>query len=116
MPVNDSVLFASLSPDESAAYAECVTAQAADREISDGCARTIASFYHDGGTSFSGSFATTGAVLTYPESLWSELFGHINYHSADQVTRMFMDMMGTYLIKSGMRGPVDNWSAVWANR
>lgn len=106
-------LISMLSEDERLCYMECVTAQANEREISDGCARAIASYYHDGGTSYSASFATTGAILTDPSSLYRELFGHIDYHRTDEVTQMFMNMMGTYLGKAGRRGPVDGWSRAW---
>lgn len=105
-----------LTGDEWFAHMECVTAQANEREISDGCARTIASQYHDGQWSYGYSFASTGRIGCTSHALWHEMFGHIEYDRTDDVTRLFMDMMGTYLIhafRERGNAPVDGWSRMW---
>lgn len=109
--MGDGLMF--LEGDARDVQIECLAAVAANREVSDGCARTIASFYHEGGRSASFLFVMDGAVTVEPVSLWRELFGHIDYEHTDHVTRLWMDMMGTYLIAAGMRGAVDGWSQMW---
>jgi len=92
---------------------ECRAAQAESREISDACARMIASQWHSENATV--SFATTGAITVDPETLWAILFlpEYNNDMSADD--KLAADMLGTYLLRAGERGPVDGWSRLWIN-
>jgi hypothetical protein len=94
---------------------EKVTAEIAERfgsrEISDACARVIASWYHNGGVSDSYAFVSTGAIDD-PSALWREMFPH---YSSDTMVleRRMADMLGTYLLHAGRRGPVKGWDSIW---
>ncbi|WP_433474950.1 hypothetical protein ACQPZP_40785 [Spirillospora sp. CA-142024] len=91
--------------------AEC-RAKRGVQEISDACARVIASLYHDGQWSLAYSFASTGAITDHPEQVWREMFGAL-YSGASRDEKLVMDMMGTYLTRAGRRGPVRGWSGLW---
>lgn len=97
-----------------AVYAECRTAQAEGREISDACARTIAAWYQDG--TDSQSLASTGAISD-PTVVYRDLFytrqGAYMYLGASEDDKLTMDMMGTYLLTAGRRGPVPGWNHLW---
>jgi len=99
-----------MSHDETAVYAACQDAQAAGREISDGAARTIASWYAEG-MGAGQAFASTGAIND-PTLLWRELGAGYEHESVP--FRLALDCLGTYLLAAGKRGPVDGWSEVWA--
>lgn len=111
--MNVKTNFPVLTESESAVYAECLKAQSTGREISDACARTIASFYLDGGTMASLMFFATGAITVAPGSLLRELFSYADYYAADDIRRLMMDMMGTYLVNRADRGKVAGWSRIW---
>lgn len=104
------------APDDmSAVMAECRAAQSEEREISDGCARTIASLY---ATWADGAFTTTGAIDN-PDRVWWSLFGGpdhngVSFYDGMGPARLLADMLGTYLVRAGRRGPVPGWSHVWA--
>src|SRR5262249_29168665 len=107
--------------------AECVTAQAEDREISDACARVIASWHYAGQASAGYAFVSTGTIppdimteddpsevwYAGSEQVWRELFGDGHYESLPADGRLAADMLGTYLLKAGTRGPVAGWSRLW---
>lgn len=82
-------------------------------EISDACARVIASHYHDGGASQSYAFVSTGAIANSTE-LWREMFIDLyrDPFTPEHVRRM-ADYFGTYLLVNGPRGPVPCWSNLW---
>lgn len=101
--------------DETAVYAECQSAQADGREISDGTARTIASWWHGGQYTDGYSFASTGNIGDSPESLWRELGGD-EYGQQGPTMRLALDMLGTYLLNREHRGPVEGWSNKWVGR
>lgn len=112
MDINEALRLAAIDSGDTLACArECADAFG-NHEISDGCARTIASMYHNGGTSVSASFATTGAISESTE-VYRDLFDQLPYSQADSLTQLFMNMMGTYLTSAGRRGPVGGWSKVW---
>ncbi|MGP4030245.1 hypothetical protein [Actinomadura sp. 3N407] len=91
--------------------AEC-RAKHGVQEISDACARVIASLYHEGQRSLSYSLASTGAITDHPEQVWREMFGTL-YSGASADEKLVMDMMGTYLTRAGQRRPVCGWSGLW---
>ncbi|CNE77826.1 Uncharacterised protein [Mycobacterium tuberculosis] len=91
--------------------AEC-RAKRGVQKISDACARVIASQYHAGQRSLAYSFASTGAITDHPGRVWLEMFGTL-YSGASDDDKLVMDMMGTYLIRAGKRGPVRGWSGLW---
>ncbi len=99
--------------------AEC-RAKHGREEISDACARVIASLYHDGQWSRAYALSSTGAITDDPSAVWREMFGtkmpatgRTMYESATADEKIMMDMMGTYLIRAGERGPVPGWSDLW---
>ena len=91
-------------------------AQARQQEISDACARMIASQYHDGQASDSYAFTSTGAISD-PDTVWRDLFylrtGDAMYFHMNTQEQAKADMLGTYLIHAGPRGPVDGWASLW---
>jgi hypothetical protein len=90
---------------------ECRTAVIERREISDACARVIASQWHNGQASLGYSFASTGAI-TDPSALWRELIP--DYDALQRGSdRDAANMLGTYLANAGIRGPVTGWSNLW---
>lgn len=103
-------LFSTADDDDSAIARECAAAQAAGREISDGCARAIASQYHSPGND-TAAFSTAGAIVNASE-LWGDLFLP-EYATMDAAQRLAADMLGTYILNAGNRGPVPGWSEVW---
>lgn len=88
-------------------------------EMSHGAARTVASWYHDGGLSATYAFVSSGAIATETtEDLWRELTddGQL-YAQADAEDRRALDWLGTYLIsRRDDRGPVDGWSDLWVGQ
>lgn len=99
------------------AVAECRRAQSQGLEISDACARVIASLYHSGGNSFTATLASTGEIRRAATAggLCRELFGPTTYSSLSADERLMFDMMGTYLLsrlKAGRR-TVEGWSGLW---
>lgn len=99
--------------DMTAVMAE-VNAKFGKEEISDGCARTIASMYHNGQTSIGYSFVSTGAISD-ASALWNDFTndGHHYTYEASSAERKALDMLGTYLTSHGSRGPVAGWSNLW---
>jgi hypothetical protein len=98
------------------AMAECQAAQSEDREISDAAARVIASLYMDDDNG--AALATTGAIIASPDTVWWSLFGGTDHNGNGFYTTMgreqlLADMLGTYLIRAGKRGPVPGWSRLW---
>jgi hypothetical protein len=92
--------------------AEVDAASAAGREISDACARVIASQWYS--ENAGASFVTTGAVVTDPDTLWRILFvPEYENGSMTAADKRAADMLGTYLVRHGQRGPVDGWSRLW---
>jgi hypothetical protein len=96
---------------------ECQAAWAEGREISDACARMIASQWHGGQASLGYSFASTGAIPAETSGLWRELF--TDYGRLRTADKLAADALGTYLISvvrgNGWkaRGPVAGWSGLW---
>jgi hypothetical protein len=100
--------------DTANAMGHCRERQAAGEEISDACARVIASMYHNGGTSVGASFASTGAIIDDPSSVWGDLFDSpTGFYHAMGTDQLMADMLGTYLVRAGTRGPVEGWSGLW---
>lgn len=100
--------------DDEAIHAECVAAQAEGREISDGCARTIASQWHSPGNS-TAAFSTTGAIIGSIDALWADFFLPVRERRSES-DKLAADLLGTYLLNAGPRGPVAGWSNVWVGR
>lgn len=97
--------------DTSAVLAE-VQAKSGKEEISDGCARTIASWYHDGGVSDTYAFVSSGAIVA--DSLWRQFTNNGTlYDSADADDKLALDALGTYLLNRENKGPVPGWSELW---
>ena len=102
-----------MSNDQEAVYAECRQAQAEGREISDACARVIASWWHNGQGSPGYAFVSTGAYGSSTD-LWRDLTDNgREYDRADADDRLALDMLGTYLLNRDDRGPVPGWSRLW---
>lgn len=100
--------------DMSKALVHCRERQEAGEEISDAGARVIAAMYHNGGTSVGAQFASTGAITDEPTSVWRDLFDcPRGFYSAMGRDQLLADMLGTYLVCAGTRGPVDGWSGLW---
>jgi hypothetical protein len=78
-------------------------------EISDGVARTIASWWSGGQASVSYRFVSTGAISTH---LFSDLAGDV-YPSLPLFERRCLDWLGTYLLNRDDTGPVEGWEMVW---
>ncbi len=97
--------------------AEVQAAQAENREISDACARVIASQWYGGQNSAGYTFVSTGA-FTHPDTLWRELFS-ADYPGMSQEDRTAADMVGTYLLaryRSNGNAPCPlmvGWSDLW---
>lgn len=104
-----------LSGDESAVRDEVRAAQREGREISDACARVVASWWHDGQASAGDSFVSTGAITTPdPSDLWRELGRDADGQPEWMVDAL--DCLGTYLVRrfnDGKAGPVAGWSGLW---
>lgn len=101
-----------LSRDEAAVLLEVTTAQQEQREISDACARVIASWFSGGQSTAGYAFASTGAVLGDGHQVYRSLVGD-SYQGHPAWLRTTLDMLGTYLVRAGERGPVAGWSALW---
>jgi len=100
--------------------AECLAAQRSDREISDGCARTIAAWYAEG-MDTGQSFATTGAISSSTDVYRALFYLHGDrarplYPTMAPHQKLCADMLGTYLTRAGVRGPQEGWSSKWAGR
>mgnify|MGYP000916683753 CR=1 FL=1 len=97
-------------------------------EISDACARIIASQYSQG-MGRSQVFASTGAIIEYPDDpcdgrggrlsgtvlLWRELFP-LDPIEWDVDTSTSANWMGSYLLNGcpdGSRGPIEGWASLW---
>lgn len=80
-------------------------------EISDECARVIASWWYEGmGAGY--AFVSTGAITTTPTDLWRRLCAD-SYDSMSADDKLCADMLGTYLLNRDERGPVEGWSGLW---
>lgn len=103
-----------LSGDERAVALEVTLVQAdGTDEISDACARTIASWFHNGQASAGYAFVSTGAITTEdPSDLWNELGGR-EYGDQEPWLRAALDCLGTYLTHRESRDAVDGWSNLW---
>jgi hypothetical protein len=99
---------------------EVSAAESEGREISDACARMIASQYHAGSASVSYSFASSGAISD-ATAVYRDCFylpsGTAVYLSP--AGKRAADFLGRYLIaavrasETSSRGPVEGWSALW---
>lgn len=99
------------SGDEAAVFTE-VRAKSGQEEISDACARVIASWYHDGGTSDTYAFVSSGAILA--DNLWRQFTNNGSlYETADADNKLALDALGTYLLNREDKGPVPGWSNLW---
>jgi hypothetical protein len=105
-----------LSGDESAVWDEVRAAQNEGREVSDACARVIASWWHGGQASAGYSFVSTGAITTDdPSELWRELGGR-ERDGQPEWMKDALDCLGTYLVRrvnDGRTGAVAGWSGLW---
>ena len=99
--------------DEEAVLAECRSAQAEGREVSDACARTIASWWHSGQASLGYRFVSTGAITTPCDDLLHDLLEPGDYAEMDADDRLCADMLATYCLNRDDRGPVAGWSNLW---
>jgi hypothetical protein len=103
------------SSDERAVFAQCAERSGVE-EITDGCARVIASWYHNGGTSDTYAFVSTGAIQS--EDLWRQFTndGALYEEERNPDVRQALDALGTYLlarIKADNTGQVPGWSNMW---
>lgn len=82
-------------------------------EISDACARVIASWWASG-MGVGQSFATTGAVTTPSDDVYGDLTDNGRlYTSASPDDKRALNWLGTYLLNREDRGPVEGWSGLW---
>ena len=85
-------------------------------EIDDGTARTIASWYHNGGGSLGYQFVSTGVIPESSDALWNDLTDNgALYTQADSRGRLCLNMLGTYLLNRKDRSPVKGWSMLWVS-
>ena len=98
--------------DDEAVHLACVLAAGAGEEIDDGTARTIAAQWA-AGMGLGQSFATTGAIADPPDDTYRDLVSSAEYQAAGPADRLALDMLGTYLLDKGPRGPKAGWSNVW---
>ncbi|MFJ4412592.1 hypothetical protein [Streptomyces sp. NPDC088910] len=92
--------------DERAVFDHCRTTPGL---ISDGAARTIASWWAD--DLIGSSFVTTGAV---PDGVWNAITDRgviVRQVNADH--RLALEKLHDYLNRHAGRGPVTGWSEVW---
>ena len=86
-----------------------------DGEISDACARVIASWYSEGEGTAGYEFASTGAITS--ATLYRELTrmgsGRSLYERASPNRKRALDWLGTYLANRADKGPVPGWSDIW---
>lgn len=105
------------SSDQEAVNTEVALASVEGREITDGCARTIASWYASGNETKGYAFVSTGAIKESGTAVWRSLTdmgrGPSAYDRATPADKLALDMLGTYLVNAGERGPVEGWSGVW---
>lgn len=93
--------------------AECRERQAAGKEISDGCARAIAGRRYSPSGPSGEAFAATGAIDS-PRKVWNDLFGKpASFYSSMGEQKILADMLGSYLVRAGKRGPVPGWEGIW---
>ncbi len=81
-------------------------ARAEDAEVADDIARLIATQLHRGEGTALHRLATTGAIDNY-ELLRDELIA--DYNRLPERRGEWVDMLGTYAIRAGERGPVEGW-------
>jgi hypothetical protein len=81
-------------------------------EISDACARVIASWFVAGSNTEAMSFVSTGAIVGDTSALWRQLGGDI-YNAQTPDDRLFLDFLGTYILNRADKGPVEGWSNLW---
>lgn len=83
-------------------------------EISDACARVIASWYGTGDDTHVMRFCSTGAVTDEitPSELWHRLAGD-HYHIVSADDKLALDFLGTYMQNRADKGPVEGWSDLW---
>lgn len=94
-----------MSADENAVFTHCRTTNL----ISDGAARTIASWWADEQAGL--TFVTTGAV---PAGVWNGLTDRgaiLTQVNADH--SLALERLHDYLAHHAGRGPVAGWSEVW---
>ncbi|MFJ2635810.1 hypothetical protein ACIO6U_28200 [Streptomyces sp. NPDC087422] len=92
--------------DEHAVFTHCRTTPGL---ISDGAARTIASWWADEQAGL--SFVTTGAV---PDGVWNGLTDRGTViHQVNAPHRMALEKLRDYLTHHAGRGPVAGWVEVW---
>jgi hypothetical protein len=97
-----------MSADETAVFAHC-RATTITGLISDGAARTIASWWAD--EQLGQSFVTTGAVT---EGVWDELVdGGAVIVQVSPEHAAALRMLRDYLTHHAGCGPVAGWSGVW---
>ncbi len=82
-------------------------ARAEDAEVADDIARLIAAQLQQGDGTTLHRFATTGAIDSY-EALRDELIA--DYDRLPERRREWVDMLGTYAVHAGERGPVEGWA------
>jgi hypothetical protein len=109
---------AELTGDEAAVYdavSAAITADLLDPnagEISDACARVIASWFHDGQSSAGYSFVSTGAIAD-PTDVYRDLTPGDVYNDQPEWMQAALSCLGTYLSNRADRGPVSGWSNLW---
>jgi hypothetical protein len=85
-------------------------AQNSGREIDDATARVIGSMYHEGQSTVSYAFVSTGAIIDVTD-LYREMFPNTEAMSADE--RLLASMFGTYTHTRPDRRGVAGWSTLW---
>lgn len=90
------------------------TDEYAQGEISDACARVIASWWSQGNEPLSMSFVSTGAITGTPDEVWHACGGD-HYHDGHltDTDRLALDFLGTYLQNREHRGPIEGWHELW---
>ena len=97
------------------AVAQALTdAYAYDTEISDGAARTIATWFHSPANGDAAlRFIATGAITGGDDAVIRGLYSSAEYDAMTPFDQECVSFLGTYLLNREERGAVANWSRLW---
>lgn len=95
---------------------EARACQEAGLEISNACARTIASMWHSGQNSVSYSFVSRGAVPDYAGRLLNDMFTEAARSLLTGDDKLLAEAFRRYLHGKEGRPAVQNWHTLWVDR
>jgi hypothetical protein len=101
--------------DETYVFPHCRERRAAGIEIDHGVARTIASWYHNGGITATIALSSTGTIT---DDLTMFMLHEGDYDSQPEDDRLALDMLWSYVEarrRAGDTGKVPGWDNMWAD-